>query len=330
MRGTSMVNKRLLKREISNLAILINIAKHHGFRVFFWSLADGLSRRMHLHNLYQKTHYYRHEACKDYLKKEYSYVIDRYRNIEVVKGDKIGPNSTIWRYWHQGTDECPYPVDITLESIYGKEGNHPVVVLDKTSYGEFVDIPDYIREKCENGHMNLAVFSDYLRIALLHRYGGIWLDSTFYVDKTLPPEMDDMFFYSINQGNERDWVVTRDRWSVGLLACGKDNSLMAFCEDFLKEYWKRENRPIAYLMTDCIIGIAYDEIPAIREMIDSVPVNNKECFVFMDKFGADEYNKKEMDELRKKNFIYQLSYKNKWSTETSGGAATNFGKLISY
>lgn len=65
------MNKRLIKRELANLKMLFDIAKTQGFSVFFWSLADGLCRRLHFDSLYHRTHYNRHEACKAYLKKNY-------------------------------------------------------------------------------------------------------------------------------------------------------------------------------------------------------------------------------------------------------------------
>lgn len=322
------MNKRLFKREMANLVMLFNIAKTHGMKVFFWSFADGMSRRLQMNSIYEKTHYHRHEACKEYLKKKYSHIVEKYKSIDANAINKVGSDSIIWRYWHQGVDKVPYPVDITLKSCNGKTGNHPVIVLDKDTYKNYVDIPKYIVDKCENGQMNIAVFSDYLRIALLRQYGGIWLDSTFYVNENFPTVLDDSEFYTINQGNKRDWVVTRDRWSVCLLACGPQNPLISFCEEFLREYWKNEITPIAYLMTDCIIGIAYDEIPTFREMINSVPVNNTHCFDYLSDFRNETYDKNMQDKMNEDTYIYQLSYKFDWNLKSSSGELSNFGGLI--
>ena len=324
-----MMNINLLKREKSNLIMLFNIAKTHGPKIFFWSFVDGICRRLKMNALYKKTHYLRHEACKDYLKKKYSYIIEKYKAADNDNLNKIGSESIIWRYWHQGNDKLPYPVDITLESINGNARNHPVKILDADSYGKFVDVPDYIVNKFEKGQMNIAVFSDYLRIALLRQYGGIWLDSTFYVNDVIPSKIDNMDFYTINQGNKRDWVVTRDKWSVCLLACGSQNPLISFCEDFLREYWKYEITPIAYLMTDCIIGIAYDEIPSLRKLIDNVPQNNTHCFDFLTEFRNEDYDEKKQNEMNKDTYVYQLSYKYDWSIVGKRGCLSNFGGLIS-
>lgn len=322
------MNKLLLKRELSNLKMLFDIAKTQGFVVFFWSLADGICRRLHFENLYRRSHYNRHEACKAYLKKNYAYVVDKYRDSTFEEIGKIRSDSIIWRYWHQGVSSAPYPVDITLKSTENKTGNHPVKVLDSKTYKEYIDVPDYIEKKAQNGQMNIAVFSDYIRLALLKRHGGIWLDSTFYVNSNFPSEIDEMSFYTINQGNKRNWVVTRDRWSVGLLACAPNNPLISFCEEFLREYWKDEITPIAYLMTDCIIGIAYDEIPFFREMMDNVPVNNMHCFDFLSEMRNQKYDKNLLDSIKRDTFIFQLTYKLKWNISNEKSEITNFGQLI--
>lgn len=322
------MNKRLLKRELANLKMLFNIAKSQGIKVFFWSFADGICRRLHLDGLYHKTHFNRHEACKDYLKKKYSYVIDKYRNCTIYENQIIGSESTIWRYWHQGMDNVPYPVDITLNSIKNKTGKHPVKILESNSYKDYIDVPKYIEKKVKNGQMNIAVFSDYIRLALLKQYGGIWLDSTFYVNDNIPSELDEMQFYTINQGNKRNWVVTRDRWSVCMLACAPNNPLVSFCEEFLREYWKNETTPVAYLMTDCIIGIAYDEIKLFKNMIDNVPINNTHCFDFLSEFRNEEYDKEKQKEMNKDTFVYQLSYKFSWEKKNSNGKLSNFGGLV--
>ena len=163
----------------------------------------------------------------------------------------------------------------------------------------------------------------------MKEYGGIWLDSTFFVSKDLPISIDLLPFYSIKQGNRRKWVVTHDLWSVGMLAVGPNNPLISFCYDFLAEYWKKEITPIAYLMTDCIIAIGYEEIPIIKQMIDNVPNNNLHCFDFLSDFRNEKANREKISEMEKDSYIFQLSYKFDWKEKDKSGYLTNFGALIS-
>ncbi len=319
----------LLKREIENLKMLGKIAKHHGSTVFFWSLMDGIARRLHLGKIYEKTHNSRHEACKKYLKKKYYNVIEKYKDYNFKEIMPIGELSPVWRYWHQGRENAPYPVNVTLDSLDKKTRQHPVYVLDANNYKKYVRIPPYIEKKFANKQMNIAVFSDFLRLALLKEYGGIWLDSTFFVSDILPTQIDDLSFFSIKQGNRRKWVVTRDLWSVCMLGAGAQNPLISFCYDFLKEYWKNEITPIAYLMTDCIIAIGYEEIPIIKHLIDSVPNNNFHSFDFLGEFRNKKANINKINKMRKNTFVFQLSYKYNWVEKNNKGELTNFGALIS-
>ena len=197
------MNKRLIKRELANLKMLFDIAKTQGFSVFFWSLADGLCRRLHFDSLYHRTHYNRHEACKAYLKKNYAHVVDKYKNSNFEEFGKIGSDSIIWRYWQQGLTNVPYPVDITLDSTENKTGNHPVKILDGTSYKEYIDVPDYIEEKAQNGQMNIAVFSDYIRLALLKRYGGGLLYNTLFLNSEFPVGGFNKPFFTPHQSNKK-------------------------------------------------------------------------------------------------------------------------------
>jgi hypothetical protein len=97
------VNKRLVKRELANFKMLIDIAKTQGFNVFFWSFADGLCRRLHVDNLYHRTHYYRHEACKAYLKKTMHMLLT---NIGTLILKRLEKSVRILLFGAIGSKEC--------------------------------------------------------------------------------------------------------------------------------------------------------------------------------------------------------------------------------
>lgn len=320
--------KSYLSREFQNLGLLRKYAAEFGTQVFVWSLLDGACRRLHVQPVYERTNRRRYDECKRVLKERYGYVLDRYRDVDVSSVIKVGSDSCVWRYWHQGAGNAPYPVDVTLRSTDGRCRGHEVITLDKDTYGRYVDVPGYIVDHLDRGDMNIAVFSDYLRLSLLREYGGIWLDSTFLMTDVLPEDVDGMAFYSIRRAQRRDWVVTRDLWSVCLLACGPGNPLISFCQDFLTEYWQHESAPIGYLMTDCIIALAYDEISQIREMVDAVPDNNTHCFDFLTPMRNEPADDELLRRMRQDTYVWQLSYKYGYDTHTRDGRVTNFGRLI--
>ena len=63
--------------------------------------------------------------------------------------------------------------------------------------GQYVDIPDYILQKYRAGKMTRTHFSDILRLHLLSRYGGVWIDSTILMTEHLPKYILDspLFIY---------------------------------------------------------------------------------------------------------------------------------------
>lgn len=96
----------------------------------------------------------------------------------------------------------PQIVKLCIDSIRRNAGNHPVHLLDKSNYKEFITLPDGLEERMVNGN-KLAHLSDVIRFGLLSRYGGIWLDATIYVSK--PIESWCLPLYSIrhDKGNPR-------------------------------------------------------------------------------------------------------------------------------
>ena len=68
-----------------------------------------------------------------------------------------------------------------LNSIKMHADRHPVIVITEANHGDYVDLPDYIRTKVKQGKISLTHLSDILRMALLAKHGGIWIDSTVLI-----------------------------------------------------------------------------------------------------------------------------------------------------
>ncbi len=321
------MNLAVVKKEISNIVLLKKILLQYGISLGFWSLADGLVRRLGMRSLYEKTHYRRYEVCKTYLRKHYGGIVsDHKQKGHIDPGDPIQKNSTIWVFWWQGEENAPYPVNLCMESVRRNAGLHPVVVLDQNNYDKYVEIPEYVLKKFREGKISIAHFSDILRISLLKRYGGIWLDSTFYLTAPLQEDLYDYSFFSISHGGHRKWVVSKDLWSLGLLASGKNSAFMDYCYDMLMEYWKKENIPICYLLLDCMMSLGFEDILEFRALITKVPVNNLGVFDFLEEIRNQKCDEKVYQKLSERAYIHQLTYKKDYRLNVRGGK-TYFGRL---
>lgn len=79
---------------------------------------------------------------------------------------------TIWTYWHQGLDNAPPWVRLGRTTIERHAGGLDVVTLDASSIRRYLGrIPAELEQIS-----SVATRVDYLRVHLLERFGGIWLD----------------------------------------------------------------------------------------------------------------------------------------------------------
>ena len=93
----------------------------------------------------------------------------------IVKNHGVGGKipKIIWMYWDSAS---PPPLVIKAkEKICDLNKDHVVNLLSKESLGDF--LPDLIDE-ISNSTLCPANLSDYIRLSLLSRYGGIWVDAS--------------------------------------------------------------------------------------------------------------------------------------------------------
>ena len=113
-------------------------------------------------------------------------IIEFKEKYEPIKCPRI-----VWMYW-ENINRNTYPSYIALCLYLTKKHlkNYNVVILDSTTIKLFLN---NIRSDFEN--LETAQKVDYYRVALLHKYGGIWLDADIIIMKNL-----DEIFEKIDEG----------------------------------------------------------------------------------------------------------------------------------
>lgn len=115
--------------------------------------------------------------------------IERYGGIldEALDDSRKGENTDtadvhvpniIWTCWLQGFKQAPELVKACLASQKRclNTGEHRTLSVE--IYHKWVEIPDFIEQKYKKGIIPAALFSDILRLAVLKKYGGIWMDAS--------------------------------------------------------------------------------------------------------------------------------------------------------
>ena len=98
----------------------------------------------------------------------------------------------IWMYWDKPLDQAPPFVLYAIESWQRKNPDWTVRVLDDAALKQWVTVPEPASNRKVQGR------SDAIRLALLQRHGGVWVDATCAcvrpLDEWLPPLMVSDFF----------------------------------------------------------------------------------------------------------------------------------------
>lgn len=153
------------------------------------------------------------------------------------------PQERIFSIWLQGEEQAPPLVKACFASIR-KHCRQPLEVLDSESLKEKIELPDIIVHKYENGKMLHAHYADICRVELLHKYGGIWLDSTCYVTAPVPDLFLDQDFFMYMTG--RKYGSPYSYVQNCFIRTKKDSYLLDAWRCMILEYWCREDSHADY------------------------------------------------------------------------------------
>lgn len=91
---------------------------------------------------------------------------------------------TLYVLWFQGFENAPQVPRGCLVTWKYHNPDWDIIVLDENNLKEYVDVESYL----DLGKMNISKtgLSDIIRILLLKKHGGLWVDSTVFCNA--PPQ----------------------------------------------------------------------------------------------------------------------------------------------
>ena len=108
-------------------------------------------------------------------------------------------------------------------------------------------IADYIDDKCKKGIIPYSHSTDLLRLELLIKFGGTWIDSTVLcTNDNYPKDMLDseLFLYHF-QNSKKDEFTGISSWFISAYS---NNKLLMILRDMLYQYWKDYDCLIDYFV----------------------------------------------------------------------------------
>lgn len=263
----------------------------------------------------------RNEELLAFLREKYSALIQKHS--QAVINDELCPrvpqeDYQIYFCWLQGEDNLPTVVQCCYNSLKQNAGHYKVVFIDEKNFSDYVDIAPHIIDKFRAGKISRTHFSDILRINLLERHGGLWLDATILVTEPLENHRDfwQLDFYTLKCSREKYMTepiceyISYGRWASFIQGAAiRHNPLFVFEKEFFNEYWREYDGIINYHLFDFIIALAYENIPVVRKEIDAVPINYGCSDFFWMEHLNDPCSAHPLDEILNAHFLNKLNWK---------------------
>ncbi|MBF7692807.1 glycosyltransferase family 32 protein [Acinetobacter pollinis] len=133
----------------------------------------------------------------------------------------------IWMYWD--SDKKNDLVDFCIYNTKKICQDYKVLVLNKENISEYIDLP-----VLKDG-LKTAVIADYIRLSLLKKYGGIWMDASILLTENFDwflsklKDSENFVFYTDNCTTDINFPIT-ENWFIA----ARKNS--EFISDWLQEF----------------------------------------------------------------------------------------------
>lgn len=311
------------------------LRKNYGFRLAFYNLVwwinfyipTPLRFKMSRWALLRKTKW-----LDKYISTKYGEIISRYA-VGYESGSII-QNPKIWVFWGQGEEKMPPLIKACRNQLISHNNN--IVLITNENIRQYIQISPVIIDKVTSGQITWAHFSDLVRMSLLSKYGGLWIDATGWVPDAIPfRELMSRPIYSPNgtveNGNRNIcfWTSLGVNWSGWCLwANHTRNRVFSFVRDMLSALIENESMTIDYVLIDYLIYYAVHHFDGVKEefaTFSSLPCNNRGKLASLMNSPFDEETYRQ---LCRDDFVFKLSFRSPWKPRTPDGKLTFYGKLI--
>lgn len=260
-----------------------------------------LAARILYKNKEQRKFYYKAERAeieRQYLRR-YLYVL---KDMPNEQPSQTAPK-IIWTCWWQGKENMPPVVKRCIESMRQHCPQYDIRIVTTENMHNYIELPDYIWQKHQKGYISRTHLSDILRVSLLAKHGGLWLDATVFLTAPIPEKMLEAPFFAYH---------CREiyQFQIWLLKTAADNPLIQNLRNLLLEYWKYENKTINYFFGYLLFDLIVQHSEKCAKLWAQTPFIYDDCYELESNFFKP-YNPQKWAEIKAQTPIHKLSWKYK-------------------
>lgn len=211
----------------------------------------------------------------------------------------------IWLCWFQGFENAPELVKSCRNSIYKHCRDFKIIEITSQNFYDYVDIPEFIIVKWKKGVISNTHFSDILRIYLLDKHGGYWIDSTVLVTGEIPDDIKASSFFvfqSLKPGRDGTSVFVSSWFMLGC----KNHPIIKLTKILLENYWRKNNSLCDYFLLHYFVCFSCEKLNEYYEQMPCYSNSTPHILFFHleKRFDLEIYNS-----ICNQTPVHKLSYK---------------------
>lgn len=238
----------------------------------------------------------------------------KYKN-KLVGFDKRYSNSllhessnNVWVCWFQGMDYAPVLVRKCYQSLQEHLTDRQIVLITAQNMADYVQFPTFILDKWEKGTITDTHMTDLLRLELLIRYGGMWLDATVLCtsySKDIPHYFfdSDLFLYQCLKPGRDGHSHLISSW---LISAKTNNKILMAVLYLCYEYWKENTEQIDYFLLHDFISIVLEYYPNDWKKI--MPRDNATPHILLLRL-FDHFDEELWKSIKEQTPFHKMTYK---------------------
>ena len=215
-------------------------------------------------------------------------------------------SNKVWICWFQGMENAPKLVQRCYQSVKENMPDRDIVIITSENMRDYVHFPDFIIEKWNKGQITYTHMTDLLRLELLIKYGGMWIDATVFCSgKDIPDYFfaSELFFYQCLKPGRDGHSSYISSW---LISAKTNNKILRAVRELLYTYWKENDLMWDYFLLHDFMAIVLDFYQEEWQAI--VPRDNAAPHMLLLRL-FDRYDEQIWQAIKAQTSFHKLSYK---------------------
>ncbi len=241
---------------------------------------------------------------KNKLKKKYKRKLLELNNS--YQENTINYEKKIWVCWLQGIENAPEIVKVCYNSLCKNITDRSIVLITEKNYKDFIKFPDFIQKKIDNQIIKGAHMTDLLRLELLEKYGGTWIDATVFCSNSRIPKYmlnSELFlFQSLKPGKDGHATVVSN-WFI---TAKPHHKYIYILKNLMYEYWKKNNKLVDYFIFHDFFQIIIDNYS--DEWKNVIPFSNSTPHILLLRL-FEKYDEEIWNAIKEQTPFHKLTYK---------------------